>query len=193
MFKEELFSLIDSLEELYQTEQVSDKQYSLPKLCNLIQKNHDANSKLWINEEVARSDDIENSKIVNAKRKIDSLNQIRNDCVELINNELVSLLLKDKINLDDFEKFNSESFGSIIDRFSIMYLKHFYMFQLINNSNLEESLKASCKTKLSLIENQKADLKYFLQELIEDMYSKRRAFKIYKQFKTYNNPKLRTF
>ena len=193
MSKEALFSVISSLEEIYQTNSTIDQQEDLLKFNNLIQENHAANSKLWINEEIARSEDIVDSKIVKAKRKIDSLNQIRNDCVESINDELNELLLTDNINLDNFDNFNSESFGSIIDRFSIMYLKSFYMSRHINNFELEESLRESCKSKLKLIEIQKSDLKSFLHELIEDIYSKRRAFKIYKQFKTYNNPKLRIF
>lgn len=160
-------------------------------LLALIQKNHRCNFLLWHEEDVARRNDIGTEPIYHAKRAIDEYNQQRNDFIEKIDKHLVTLL--DPPNGDC--PFNSETPGMIIDRLSILALKEYHMQEEADRDDAESQHQKQCTHKANIIRQQIKDLSQALDQLFHEIKEGTRSFRVYYQFKMYNdaslNPQLR--
>ena len=160
-------------------------------LAGLIESNHLQNFLLWHEEDVARRDDLGAERIRQAKRTIDQCNQKRNDLVEKIDKHLVEQLRPAESGCS----FNSETPGMIIDRLSILALKEFHMAEEAARADAEEQHRSKCSHKLSVIRVQIEDLSAALGELLDGVRDQTRSFRVYYQFKMYNdtelNPQLR--
>lgn len=161
--------------------------------------NHRHNAQLWAQEDLARRTTVADSDIAANKRAIDRHNQARNDATERLDE-----LLLQHLGLVDVEsaktdtpqaivpvgaRLNSETAGSMVDRLSIMALKTHAMRQQTERSDVDEAHRAASRQKLQRLEQQRLDLGACLDELLRDSAAGRAYFKVYRQFKMYNDPR----
>ena len=155
-------------------------------LNSLILAQHFCNFSLWNHEDEARRRDVPDSYIADTKRAIDKWNQRRNDLIERI----------DVLMLEEFKdcdisraRQNSETAGSMVDRCSILALKIHHMgINATRKDDLEVAMQSAAK--LTVLRTQRDDLAGCLEELLEDYAAGRRFFKLYRQYKAYNDPRL---
>ncbi|MEW6444365.1 MAG: DUF4254 domain-containing protein [bacterium] len=154
-------------------------------LASLLASLHFSNFTLWGLEDQARRTDVDDSVIAGLKRSIDAWNQRRNDLIERIDERILAAL--PAVDPSSAE-LHSETAGQILDRLSILSLKVWHMRR---NARLKDpSLAAECAAKAAVLERQRADLAGCLNRLYEDVRAGRRFFKQYRQYKTYNDPRL---
>jgi len=77
----------------------------------------------------------------------------------------------------------------MIDRLSIMALKVHAMRQQTERQDVDEAHRASSRTKLERLQQQRQDLAGCLDALLADAAAGRAYFKVYRQFKMYNDPR----
>lgn len=152
----------------------------------LVQQNHLRNFQLWHEEDVARRDDLGFEAVYRAKRAIDRYNQERNNFIEQMDQAMVAALQPPETGLPR----NSETPGMIIDRLSILALKEFHMREETLRQDATAAHREQCATKLARIQLQRDDLVAALSELLADVVARRRTFRVYFQFKMYNDPAL---
>jgi hypothetical protein len=160
-------------------------------LLSLVRQNHFENFSLWHEEDVARRDDLGPERIQQAKRTIDRHNQRRNDLVEQIDRHLVQTLQPQESGCP----FNSETPGMMVDRLSILALKEYHMHEETLRFDASPEHRERCSTKLNVIRRQIQDLAGALNDLLSEVRQGTRSFRVYFQFKMYNdtelNPQLR--
>jgi hypothetical protein len=86
-------------------------------------------------------------------------------------------------------RLNSETAGSMIDRLSIMALKIHAMREQTLRSDVDAEHLASSAVKLARLAQQRQDLAGCLDALLADALAGRAWFKVYRQFKMYNDPR----
>ncbi|RZI82882.1 MAG: DUF4254 domain-containing protein [Rubrivivax sp.] len=168
-------------------------------LQHWIATNHFFNSSLWAEEDLARRTTVSDTEIAQNKRAIDRYNQARNDATERIDEILLTELgLVDATSaqtdapvskVPPNARLNSETAGSIIDRMSIMALKIHAMRAQTQRTDVDEAHRQSSQVKLDKLLQQRADLGQCLDELIVDTQAGKAYFKVYRQFKMYNDPR----
>lgn len=174
---------------------------SLPEapLWHWIGTNHRNNCLLWAEEDLARRTRVSDAEIAANKRAIDGFNQARNDATERVDEILLIGL-----NLVDAQsarsdaplstapagaRLNSETAGSMIDRLSIMALKVHAMRAQTQRQDVDDAHRAASAVKLARLLQQRADLGGCLDALLADCAAGRACFKVYRQFKMYNDPR----
>ena len=155
-------------------------------LWQAIEDNHRNNSMLWDEEDLARRRHAPDSEIAGNKRAIDGYNQKRNDAIERIDEQLLSLFTAMK----DSARLNSETPGAMVDRLSILSLKIRSMRLQTQRSDVDRAHIESCQAKLDRLIEQRTDLGACLDRLLAECARGESRFKIYRQFKMYNDPKL---
>jgi len=151
-----------------------------------IERNHRCNCRLWIEEDQARRRDVPDAEIAANKRSIDAFNQQRNDAIEKIDESLLALLPVPGSGAE--ARLNSETAGAMVDRMSILALKIFHMrIQTERHDAGKEHLDTS-RARLARLSEQRADLAGCFDALLADCLAGRARFKVYRQFKTYNDP-----
>lgn len=153
----------------------------------LVEENHKRNFTLWHHEDDARREDMGFEFIYHAKRAIDQNNQQRNDFIEKMDKHLFALFGN---YFTDNTPMNSETPGSIVDRLSIMALKQFHMQEEVDRTDATNDHIEKCSQKLSVIKKQIIDLRTALENLLNDCSEGSRGFRVYFQFKMYNDPEL---
>ena len=153
-----------------------------------IEANHRQNSALWEQEDLARRRDVPDAEIAGNKRAIDAHNQKRNDAIERIDEALLTTL--EKIKKRPEARQNSETAGAMVDRLSILSLKIKAMREQTERKDVERAHVESCLSKLNLLQQQRADLAACLDRLLAEAARGETFFKVYRQFKMYNDPKL---
>ncbi|HLK58760.1 MAG TPA: DUF4254 domain-containing protein [Chthonomonadaceae bacterium] len=151
-----------------------------------IEQNHRMNFALWHEEDIARRDDLGAERIRQAKRTIDRCNQSRNDAVEQIDAWIAEQLP----SRTEPPPVHSETPGMMIDRLSILALKQYHMAEEVQRETADEAHRQQCRIKLERIQCQLADLRDCLEILLQQLVRGERTFKLYKQFKMYNDPAL---
>ena len=152
-----------------------------------IETNHKFNSALSDEEDQARRRDVPDSAIAGNKRHIDEFNQKRNDAVERIDDTILQALAA---TMNPAARLNSETAGMMIDRLSILSLKLKAMHLQTLRTDVSEDHLSSCKQKLERIIEQRSDLGACFDHLLADCLAGRARYKIYRQFKMYNDPAL---
>ena len=157
---------------------------------SLVSMQHYVNFELWHQEDMARDPDAPDSKIAAVKRAIDVLNQRRNDMIEQMDQYLLDALQSKNIKYTADAEMNSETPGSIIDRLSINALKIYHMDEEIQRLDVTDEHRKNCSGKLSVLQDQRNDLKKSLETLLADLSSGKKRLKVYQQMKMYNDEKL---
>ncbi|MGE5490542.1 MAG: DUF4254 domain-containing protein [Actinomycetota bacterium] len=156
--------------------------------ADAIEANHSFNVQLWDEEDLARRKNVPDSEIAANKRAIDGFNQKRNDAIERIDEALLSVLGQKQLAAD--ARLNSETAGGMIDRLSILALKIYHMNLQTLRQDADEEHIATCRTKLARLQEQRRDLAGCLDRLLAEFEAGKAYFKVYRQFKMYNDPKL---
>jgi len=164
-----------------------------------VQTNHRCNSLLWSEEDLARRTTVAAAEIAANKRAIDGHNQARNDATERIDEILLLALgLVDEASarsdapqaqVPALARLNSETAGSMIDRLSILALKVHAMRAQTARSDVDAAHLAASAIKLERLEQQRKDLGGCYDALLADAAAGRAYFKVYRQFKMYNDPR----
>ena len=158
------------------------------ELWRAIEDNHRFNCLLWDEEDLARRKNVPDSEIAKNKRAIDGYNQKRNDAVERIDEQLFVLFFDGK-DLKN-RRLNSETAGAMTDRLSILSLKIHHMRLQTLRSDVDSAHIENCKSKLGRLNEQRADLAACLDRLLAECARGESYFKVYRQFKMYNDPAL---
>jgi len=153
-----------------------------------VEANHWHNCTLWEQEDLARRRNVPDAEIVSNKRAIDAHNQKRNDAIERIDEALLELL-KD-VTPGKNARQNSETAGEMIDRLSILSLKMRAMREQTERKDVGTEHVANCQARLKVLEQQRSDLAACLDRLLTDAAKGEAYFKVYRQYKMYNDPKL---
>ena len=161
--------------------------------------NHRNNCLLWDEEDLARRTRATDADITSNKRAIDGYNQARNDATERVDEFLLlSLGLIDASTASSDQpvakvsttaRLNSETAGSIMDRMSIMSLKIKAMTAQTVRTDVEAAHRDSSAGKLQRLHEQRNDLGACLDQLLADSRAGLAYFKVYRQFKMYNDPR----
>ena len=145
-------------------------------LRQAIEDNHRCNIALWD----------EDGAIANSKSLIDGHNQRRNDAIERID-ELVLTALP---NAPETARLHSETVGALIDRLSILSLKIFHMDWQTRRTDADAAHHAMSRERLARLLEQRADLAWCLDELMRGCLAGTLRFKVYRQFKMYNDARV---
>jgi hypothetical protein len=163
----------------------------LPGAWHWIDMNHRFNCLLWREEDKARRVDVGATEIAASKRLIDGYNQKRNDAVEAIDEAILAALSQVRPGHD--ARLSSETAGAMIDRLSILSLKiHHMRAQTMREDAGPEHVEA-CDAKLQRLVVQRHDLGNCFDELMSEARLGRAFFKVYRQFKMYNDPALNPY
>lgn len=164
-----------------------------------VQTNHLFNCRLWAEEDLARRTQVSDAEIAANKRAIDGFNQARNDATERVDELLlVALGLVDAASartdtpvstVPAGARLNSETAGSMIDRMSILSLKVSAMREQTQRTDVDEAHREGSRRKLERLQLQLNDLGQCFDELLADARAGRAVFKVYRQFKMYNDPR----
>jgi len=157
---------------------------------SLVSRQHYVNFELWHQEDMARDPDAPDSKIAAVKRAIDVFNQRRNDMIEQMDQYLLDALQNKNIKYTAAAEMNSETPGSIIDRLSINALKIFHMEEEIQRLDVTDEHRKKCSGKVSVLQDQRNDLKNSLEKLVADLSNGKKRLKVYQQMKMYNDENL---
>lgn len=153
-----------------------------------IADNHRFNCLLWDEEDLARRRAVPDAEIARNKRNIDGYNQKRNDAIERIDEHLLHALAG--VGRQPGARLSSETAGGMIDRLSILALKIHHMRLQTRRTDVEAAHVAACEAKLARLIEQRADLGACLDRLLAEAALGQSYFKIYRQFKMYNDPAL---
>jgi Protein of unknown function (DUF4254) len=155
-------------------------------LWQAIEDNHRCNCLLWDEEDLARRRNVPDAEIAANKRAIDGYNQKRNDAMERIDEHLLGLLADRKPDA----KLSSETPGAMTDRLSILSLKIHHMRLQTRRSDVDRAHLEACQQKLNRLNEQRTDLAACLDRLLAECARGESHFKVYRQFKMYNDAAL---
>lgn len=151
---------------------------------------HGHNFELWHQEDEARAVGVDDAVIGRVKRRIDPLNQNRNDAIEALDELLLDELAVRNVDAGADARLHSETVGSIVDKLSILTLKIYHMREETLRKDAGEAHREKCRGRLALLGEQRSDLAAALAELLDDLFAGRKRFKVYRQMKMYNDPSL---
>jgi hypothetical protein len=160
-------------------------------LWQFIELNHRFNNSLWDEEDLARRKDVADSEIAANKRAIDGFNQKRNDAIERMD-EVILSAFADVMQRPGC-RLNSETAGSIIDRISIVALKIFHMGLQTQRTDASAEHIVTCRAKHARLLEQRDDLAACLEQLLADCAAGTAYYKVYRQFKMYNDATLNPY
>jgi hypothetical protein len=157
-------------------------------LWHCIELNHRYNCLLWDEEDLARRKQVPDAEIAANKRAIDGHNQKRNDAIERMDEALLEGLAG--VRRRAGARQNSETAGSMIDRLSILSLKIHHMRLQTLRSDVDKAHVESCAARLARFLEQRRDLAGCFDRLLAEAARGDAWFKVYRQFKMYNDPAL---
>jgi hypothetical protein len=162
---------------------------SPPGFDRVVADLHLANFELWHAEDATRAPQATDQDLAASKRFIDQVNQRRNDLTEQCDALLLEHLRPHNLPAASAE-LHSESPGLILDRLSILSLKLFHTREEIDRPAAPPGHRERNLERLQILMEQRDDLAGALDRLWQDVLNGRRAFKLYRQLKMYNDPQL---
>lgn len=154
----------------------------------LVCEEHQRNFLLWHEEDKARDPTADDVQIAAVKRRIDQLNQERNDGIERLDEAVLRALDAWNVRPRPNAKLNTETPGSAIDRLSILALRIYHMEEQVQRWDVDTTHREQSQAKLQILRRQHADLSLALADLLADIFAGRREMRVYRQFKMYNDP-----
>jgi hypothetical protein len=142
----------------------------------------------WHLEDIIRLPDINPTEALGIKRRIDKSNQDRTDRVEQIDDYFLEQFKNVKPKTGT--RINSETPAWLLDRMSILMLKVYHMKEQTQRADASPEHIAKCQAKLAVLMEQKTDMQLAFDELVEDIGTGNRRFKVYRQMKMYNDASL---
>jgi hypothetical protein len=156
----------------------------------LVLANHDFNFRLWHEEDLARDPHASDGAIAGVKRRIDKLNQLRNDSIERIDLALLQELADRGVVAAKGAGLNTETAGGAIDRLSILTLRRYHYGVEAQRVELDEATRQKVTLAVARCRLQQLRLVTALGELLEDIFAGRRRHEVSHPLKMYNDPKL---
>jgi hypothetical protein len=156
-----------------------------------IEANHRCNNLLWDEEDRARRTNVPDADIAANKRAIDGYNQRRNDAIEKLDEALLARLEGVPLRADAWH--NAETAGAMVDRLSILALKTFHMALQTRRTDATAEHIAACTEKLARLALQRDDLARCYDTLLARAAEGRAFWRVYRQFKMYNDPNLNPY
>ena len=151
---------------------------------------HMYNFRLWHIEDSVRQPGAADHVIAQSKRAIDTFNQQRHEHIEQLDTWLFVYLYEHNPRPLCNPELHSETPGNLLDRLSILTLKVYYMGREAERQDATVVHRQTCQQRLTVLEEQRDDIYGCLCRLCLDLWSGRKAFKVYRQFKMYNDPDL---
>ena len=148
---------------------------------------HERNYRLWHQEDIARAVDVGDAELAEVKRRIDRLNQERNDRIERLDDMLIERLRDQGVAPEPAARLNTETPGSAIDRLSILALRIYHMREQADREDAAPEHRRKAEDRLVVLHQQHKDLSGALAELVEDIFAGRKLLKVYRQMKMYND------
>ncbi len=142
----------------------------------------------WHLEDIIRAPEINPAEGLTIKRRIDKSNQDRTDVVEKIDDYFLEQF--QNVVPEKGARINSETPAWLLDRMSILMLKIFHMKEQTDRKDASADHIAKCQAKLTILMEQKGDMQLAFNELMEDIGTGKRRFKVYRQMKMYNDASL---
>ncbi|MGA3161180.1 MAG: DUF4254 domain-containing protein [Terracidiphilus sp.] len=152
-------------------------------------RQHRCNYELWHVEDEARTPGASEADLAGVKRRVDVINQLRNDLAEQLDRVLLGWL-EPKGLPNPTAELNSESPGLMIDRLSILALKIYHTREEAERAGAPEGHAERNLERLAILEEQRQDLAACLDALWRETLEGTRRFKLYRQLKMYNDPAL---
>lgn len=180
---------MDTVERWHQQPISNSYQGLLWVICN----EHSYNYQLWHQEDIARSPDASDGEIAAVKRRIDRLNQQRNDWIEKIDDAITEDLVERQIKPARDAQRNTETPGSAIDRLSILALRIYHLYEQLERRDVDPAHRERVQQRLTICHRQQQDLSTALQHLLDDIYAGRKRHGTYRQLKMYNDPTLNPY
>ena len=151
---------------------------------------HMDNFRLWHIEDSVRRPGAADHVIAQSKRAIDTFNQQRHEHIEQLDTWLFAYLYAHNSRPLCNPELHSETPGNLLDRLSILTLKVYYMGREAERQDATVVHRQTCQHRLAVLEEQRDDIYGCLGRLCLDLWSGRKTFKVYRQFKMYNDPDL---
>jgi hypothetical protein len=142
----------------------------------------------WHLEDIIRKPEIDPIEGIALKRRIDKSNQDRTDMVERVDDQFLSKFKT--VVPKPGARMNSETPAWLLDRMSILLLKIYHMKEQTERKDVSADHISKTKAKLSVLLEQRDDMRQAYDELIEDIENGNRKFKVYRQMKMYNDSSL---
>ena len=142
----------------------------------------------WHLEDIIRDPHIDTVEALAIKRRIDASNQHRTDLVEKIDDWFMNYF--SDVKNQEGAGLNTETPAWALDRLSILELKIYHMRAEAERSDASPEHSFSCKQKLNILSDQRADLTLSLQQLADDIKEGKKYMKLYRQMKMYNDASL---
>lgn len=168
----------------------SDTSADEPAWVALVLANHDFNFRLWHEEDLARDPHASDGAIAGVKRRIDKLNQLRNDSIERIDLALLQELADRGVVAAKGAGLNTETAGGAIDRLSILTLRRYHYGVEAQRAEVDEATRQKVTLAVARCRLQQLRLVTALGELLEDIFAGRRRHEVSHPLKMYNDPKL---
>lgn len=181
-----IVQLQDDRTQLWHAEKLeADQEESVIALVEVL---HSANFALWHAEDEARRPGADDAAIAAVKRKIDRVNQVRNDTAERIDALLLTSL--HAAGVKESGEQHSETPGMMIDRLSILSLKLFHTQEEMDRAGAPVGHRERNAERLAILRRQREDLALCLERLWTEVCAGERYFRQYRQLKMYNDPEL---
>jgi hypothetical protein len=156
----------------------------------LVLANHEINFRLWHEEDDARDPVATDTVIANVKRRIDRLNQQRNDSIERLDVFIEEALQAENIQASPTRPLNTETIGSAIDRLSILALRIYHLAEQAARIELDDAARSRVSASHEIAVMQRVRLMTSAQELCDDLFAGRKRHQPFRQLKMYNDPSL---
>jgi hypothetical protein len=159
------------------------------KICDL----HSFNFQLWHEEDIARSPAVTDQRIAEVKRAIDRYNQLRNDCIEKVDDWLVADLAERGVVAPPPAPAATETPGAAIDRLSILELRRYHMREQIERQDATPEHRDRAAARMAVLDLQRQHLIESTDRLLTEIYSARRPLRVFRQMKMYNDPSMNPY
>lgn len=142
----------------------------------------------WHLEDIIRVPAIDPVEALKIKRRIDKSNQERTNMVEMLDDYFLEQFKN--VKPQPGTRINSETPAWLLDRMSILMLKIYHMKEQTERKDVSNDHVKTTNAKLAILMEQKSDMQFAYDELIDDIAQGKRRFKVYRQMKMYNDASL---